>query len=59
MGVGEIYLNSIERDGTGQGMDLSIINKIKKYINIPIILAGGLEIPNIFMMLLKIIKLMQ
>ncbi len=41
MGVGEIYLNSIERDGTGQGMDLSIINKIKKYINIPIILAGG------------------
>ena len=25
----------------GQGMDLSIINKIKKYINIPIILAGG------------------
>tara|TARA_B100001063_G_scaffold229018_1_gene240878 strand:- start:1466 stop:2221 length:756 start_codon:yes stop_codon:yes gene_type:complete len=41
LGVGEIYLNSIIKDGTGQGFDLSSVNKILDSINIPIIIAGG------------------
>ena len=38
--VGEIYLNSIDRDGTGFGYDLSPFTKEIK-TKIPIILAGG------------------
>ncbi len=39
--IGEIYLNSIDKDGTGFGYDLSIIKKIIDEINVPLIIAGG------------------
>jgi cyclase len=39
--VGEIYLNSMDRDGTGQGFDLAILDLIPKGNNKPLILAGG------------------
>lgn len=39
-GVGEIYLNSIDRDGTGFGMDLDVHKAMDKR-TIPMILAGG------------------
>jgi imidazole glycerol-phosphate synthase subunit HisF len=41
LGVGEIYLNSIDKDGTGQGYFLKILDNIDKNIRIPIIMAGG------------------
>lgn len=41
LGVGEIYLNSIEKDGTGFGYDLNAIEAIADKINIPLIVAGG------------------
>jgi cyclase len=41
LGVGEIYLNSIDNDGTGFGYDFETINKIVKKIKIPLIIAGG------------------
>jgi imidazole glycerol-phosphate synthase subunit HisF len=41
LGVGEVYLNSIERDGTGFGYDFDNINSLKSKINIPLIIAGG------------------
>ncbi len=41
LGVGEIYLNSIENDGTGFGYDLKTAEKIVKDISIPLIIAGG------------------
>jgi len=41
IGVGELYLNSIDRDGTGFGFDFESINMIKEYLNIPLIIAGG------------------
>lgn len=41
LGVGEIYLNSIDKDGTGFGYDLDTINKVINYINVPLIIAGG------------------
>jgi imidazole glycerol-phosphate synthase subunit HisF len=40
-GVGEIYLNSIEKDGTGFGYDKETIAMISKIIEIPLIIAGG------------------
>ena len=39
--IGEIYINSINQDGTGQGYDFSILNNIPNNMNIPLILAGG------------------
>ena len=39
--IGEIYLNSIDRDGTGQGMDVSLVEFMGTPIQIPVILAGG------------------
>ena len=38
---GEIYLNSIDKDGTGFGYDLNILNSIPQNLNVPLILAGG------------------
>lgn len=39
--VGEIYINSVDRDGTGQGYDLNLINIFDGFADIPLILAGG------------------
>ncbi len=41
LNVGEIYLNSVEKDGTGFGYDFETINKISKSIRVPLIIAGG------------------
>lgn len=39
--VGELYLNSIDRDGTGQGYDLQVLEELRQTIPIPVIVAGG------------------
>jgi len=39
--IGEIYLNSVDRDGTGQGMDKNVLNFLPKKFKFPIILGGG------------------
>lgn len=41
LNIGEIYLNSIDRDGTGFGYNLGTIKEIEQYINVPLIIAGG------------------
>lgn len=41
LNIGEIYLNSMDRDGTGQGYDLHLIGVMPKNHNKPVILAGG------------------
>ncbi len=41
LGVGEIYLNSIDRDGTGFGYDFETIDQIAGKLNKPLIIAGG------------------
>lgn len=53
LGVGEIYLNSIDKDGTGFGYDLEIIDEVSKNINIPLIIAGGAGNENHFIEGLK------
>jgi len=40
-GAGEILLNAIDRDGTFEGYDLPMINKISHAVNIPVIALGG------------------
>jgi cyclase len=39
--AGEIVLRSIERDGTGNGLDLGMLKLIPNDIGIPILVAGG------------------
>lgn len=40
-GAGEIFLNSIDRDGTYQGYDLALIEKVAHTVSIPVIACGG------------------
>ncbi|MAQ88920.1 MAG: imidazole glycerol phosphate synthase cyclase subunit [Rhodopirellula sp.] len=46
MNVGEIYLNSIDRDGTGNGYDFDTVENLITDVEIPVILAGGAGNPN-------------
>jgi cyclase len=41
LGVGEFFLNSIDRDGTGKGFDIRTINQVSKITELPIIACGG------------------
>lgn len=40
-GVGEIMLNSIDRDGTWSGYDLEMIKNVSQSITVPLIACGG------------------
>ena len=51
--VGEIYLNSIDKDGTGFGYDFEVINLLKSDFSIPVIIAGGAGNENHFLEGLK------
>ena len=42
-GAGEIYLTSIDRDGTGMGYDLAALETAFKSCDLPIIAAGGAD----------------
>lgn len=41
LGAGEILLTSVDRDGTGEGYDLELIEKVTQIVNIPVIAHGG------------------
>ncbi len=40
-GAGEILINSIDKDGKGDGFDLTLINQITDCVSIPVIACGG------------------
>ena len=40
-GVGEVILQSIDRDGMRQGMDTDLISKVSRAISIPLVALGG------------------
>lgn len=46
--IGELYLNSMDRDGTGQGFDLELLDHIPPALNVPLIMAGGAGKPEHF-----------
>ena len=41
LGVGEIFVNSISRDGTKSGFDIDLVSYIEDYSNVPAIICGG------------------
>lgn len=40
-GAGEIFLNSIDRDGSMKGYDLDLIKKVVQAVRIPVVACGG------------------
>jgi cyclase len=48
LGVGEIILNDIDRDGTFEGYNLELIKEISSKLNIPLIACGGARNLNDF-----------
>lgn len=40
-GAGEVFLNSIDRDGSGQGYDTALIAHVTAAVNIPVVACGG------------------
>ena len=46
MGAGEIYLTSVERDGTKNGFDLALIGSVSANVKIPVIASAGAGNPN-------------
>ena len=40
-GVGEIFLNSVDRDGMMEGYDLQLIRRVTQNVNVPVIACGG------------------
>lgn len=40
-GCGEIFLNSVDRDGTMKGYGIELIRKVTDKVNIPVIACGG------------------
>lgn len=48
MGVGEIFLNSVDRDGSKQGFDLKLITETADVVTVPLIVCGGAGSPAHF-----------
>ena len=40
-GAGELFVNSIDRDGTMQGYDLDLIRRVADAVNVPLVACGG------------------
>jgi cyclase len=40
-GAGEIFVNSIDRDGTMQGYDLDLILRVAESVTVPVVACGG------------------
>lgn len=41
MGVGEILINSIDRDGTMQGYDVDLVRRVADAVQVPVVACGG------------------
>ena len=52
-GVGEIIINSIDRDGEMEGYDLSLVARIAEAVSVPVIAAGGASSIKDFQMAIK------
>jgi len=41
LGAGEIFINSIDRDGTQSGYDLALVRSVADAVSVPVIACGG------------------
>lgn len=42
LGAGEVFITSVDKDGTKQGFDYELISAVAEKVNVPVIAAGGL-----------------
>ena len=40
-GAGEIFVNSMDRDGTMQGYDLDLVKRVAEAVSVPVVVCGG------------------
>ena len=52
IGVGEIVLNSVDRDGTMEGYDIELVERLRNNVRLPITILGGagslMDIQNLY-----------
>ncbi|OGC08493.1 imidazole glycerol phosphate synthase subunit HisF [candidate division WOR-1 bacterium RIFOXYA2_FULL_36_21] len=53
LGAGELFINSIDRDGTGQGYDIKLIKSISEVVRIPVVACGGASKTEDFKLAIK------
>jgi imidazole glycerol-phosphate synthase subunit HisF len=41
LGAGEVFLNSIDRDGTMEGFDIDLIRSVTSEVDVPVVACGG------------------
>ena len=41
LGAGEIYLSSVDRDGSGRGFDIDLVNEVAQKSKVPVIACSG------------------
>jgi imidazole glycerol-phosphate synthase subunit HisF len=47
-GAGELLVTSMDRDGTGEGFDVELLEAIREVSDLPLIASGGGELPEHF-----------
>lgn len=45
LGIGEILLTAVDRDGTRKGLDLDLLKIVQRIATVPVILSGGTKDP--------------
>lgn len=45
LGVGEILLNSVDRDGSKEGYDMALLDQVRQAVDIPVVACGGVGHP--------------
>ncbi len=53
LGVGEILLTSVDREGTRQGFDVELIRSISESVSVPVIASGGLRTAQDFVSVIE------
>lgn len=48
LGAGEIFINSVDLDGTMSHCDMEMIEKVVSLVNVPVIYCGGVKDPESF-----------
>jgi cyclase len=41
LGVGEVLLTSVDREGTAEGFDIDLISAVREKVHVPLIVGGG------------------
>jgi imidazole glycerol-phosphate synthase subunit HisF len=46
LGVGEVLLTSVDREGTRKGFDVALVRAVTREVDVPVIASGGMGIPE-------------